>query len=97
MAAERERSHDLLGLASQQNRISGFACKISTGANGESGISLRKRRRVVNPIAHHGDSASSALQFADFLQLGSRQQLRVYLVNTHLARDFGRGGTAVSG
>ena len=68
-----ECSTDITDISFYENHIRGFCCDFRPFSNTKANISLHKSRRVIDPIADHGNNLTLPLKLLNLLNLGSRK------------------------
>ena len=62
-------------VAADQREVRGLDGDVGAGAHGQAEVGLRERRRVVDPVADHGDDRALVLQPLDDVDLVGGQHL----------------------
>ena len=97
---EADAAHRLLGqvdggydvqqVVANEHNVSGLDRNVRAGADGDADVGLGERRRVVDPIADHGDLLAGArLQVFDFAHLLRGQHFGEHVADADLFGDVG--------
>ena len=93
----RRGDDDALKIAAQERDAGAFDRDVGAGSHRDADVGRGKRRRVVHPVAGHGDDPPLLAQAFDRFALVLRQDFRLDLRDAELARDRFGGRAIVAG